>query len=63
MFQIALHSLVSASVYSLVGVGLSLILRIVGVFHFAHAAVFASAAYMAFLFSVCMGLPFFFRLS
>jgi branched-chain amino acid transport system permease protein len=55
--QLFWNSLVSAAVYALVAVGFALIYRTAGMFHFAHASVFTSGAYLALVLSRLPGLP------
>lgn len=56
--QLAVNGVIAACIYTLIGVGVALVLRTAHFFHFAHAAVFIAGAYCLFLFKTCMGLPF-----
>jgi branched-chain amino acid transport system permease protein len=49
MRELLAYSILSASTYALVGIGLSLVLRMTRLFHFAHGAVFTAAAYACYL--------------
>jgi branched-chain amino acid transport system permease protein len=55
--QIVFNILLSASIYSLTGIGFSLIYKTAGFINFAHGALFTAGAYSAFLFKVWLGLP------
>ncbi|MCK5023024.1 MAG: branched-chain amino acid ABC transporter permease [Candidatus Aenigmarchaeota archaeon] len=57
MLQILVNGLIAASVYTLVGIGFSLIYGVTRFFHFAHGVVFASGAYVTFFFKAFLGLP------
>jgi branched-chain amino acid transport system permease protein len=54
--QLIVNSIISTSVYLLVALGFAIIYRTVRFFHFAHAAVFTSGAYLTFLFNQIFGL-------
>ena len=56
--QLVANGLISAAIYTLVGVGFLLPFHTTRFFNFAHAAVFTVAAYMVFIFNVWVGLPF-----
>lgn len=47
----------TAGIYVLMGVGLSMIYRVSRVFHFAHGAIYAVAAYLFFTFMVLLHVP------
>ena len=51
MTQIIINSIISASIYLLIGISFSIIYRICKFFHIGHAAVLTCAAYMALLLS------------
>ncbi|MCX5905465.1 MAG: branched-chain amino acid ABC transporter permease [Proteobacteria bacterium] len=55
--QLFINSLIAASVYTLVAVSFYLIYSTTRFFHFAHAVVFTSGAYFAYLFHILLGLP------
>ena len=55
--QLIVNTLTASSTYVLLGVGLSLIYRVSGVFHFAHGAVYAVAAYVFYALMVQVGMP------
>ena len=57
MLQILVNGLIAASVYTLVGIGFSLIYSVTRFFHFAHGVIFASGAYVTFFFKAFLGLP------
>jgi len=46
--QLLANGLIAAAIYALVGLGFALVYRTVRFFHFAHGAVYAVAAYMAY---------------
>jgi len=48
--QLFLNSLIAGSVYALIAIGFSIIYKTVRFFHFAHGAVYASGAYIAYTF-------------
>lgn len=56
--QLLLNSIISGSVYTLIALGFSLIYSTTKFFHFAHAAVYTSCPYFAYLFYIILGLPF-----
>lgn len=56
--QVLLQGLVRGSMYALMGTGLSLIFGIMGVSNFSHGELFMLGAYVMFLVSVALGLPF-----
>lgn len=62
MLQILVNGLIAASVYTLVGIGFSLIYSGTRFFHFAHGIVFTVGAYSTYLFKVWFGLPLFFSI-
>lgn len=55
--QLLVVGLSQAAVYMLVATGFALILSVSRIFHFAHAAVFALAGFLVFLFTEQAGLP------
>ena len=55
--QLALNVLVAASTLALMAVGFGLIFSTTRFFHFAHAAVYTSAAYLTYCGSAQLGLP------
>ena len=56
--QLLVVGLSQAAIYSMVATGFGLILAVSHIFHFAHAAVFALAGFVAYAFIGQMGLPF-----
>lgn len=57
--QIIVNILISSSIFLLIALSFSLIYEVTRFFHFAHAVVFTSGAYFAFLFHILFGLPLF----
>lgn len=57
--QIIVNILISGSIFLLIALSFSLIYEVTRFFHFAHAVVFTSGAYFAFLFHILLGLPLF----
>ena len=57
--QILVGGLGIGIIYSLVGVGYSIIYRAMGLINFAHASLFMIGAFMGFVFHVTLKLPFF----
>ena len=57
MTQIFINILISSSIFLLIALSFSLIYEITRFFHFAHAVVFTSGAYFAFLFHILFGFP------
>ena len=55
--QLILNSIISCSEFCLIAVSFSIIYQITRFFHFAHAVVYTSGAYFAFLFSQLLWLP------
>lgn len=55
--QLLLNGIVAGSIYALMAVGFALIFGATRHFHIAHAAVFSSAGYLTFIFSMSLGLP------
>ncbi|MCH7826560.1 MAG: branched-chain amino acid ABC transporter permease [Bacteroidetes bacterium] len=53
--QIILNIIIACSIYTLVAIGFALIYQITRFFHFAHAVIFTSGAYFAFLFNQIFG--------
>lgn len=56
--QLFLNSIIAGSIYTLIALGFSLIYSTTKFFHFAHAAVYTSCPYFAYLFYDIIGLPF-----
>lgn len=57
IWQLILNSLITCSVFALIGVSFSLIYQAARFFHFAHAIVFTSGAYFTFLLKNWLSLP------
>ncbi|MEW5925159.1 MAG: branched-chain amino acid ABC transporter permease [Candidatus Zixiibacteriota bacterium] len=57
MTQIIVNSLIAASIYTLVGIGFSLIYNTGRFFHFAHAATFTLGAYFIYTFNLLLHIP------
>jgi branched-chain amino acid transport system permease protein len=55
--QIIINILISGSIFLLIALSFSLIYEVTRFFHFAHAVVFTSGAYFAFLFHILFGFP------
>jgi len=55
--QLVLNGFLAGSVYALVALGFGLIYRVTKFFHFAHGAVYAAGAYLAFALAALAGLP------
>ena len=55
--QLLINSIIAGSIYTLIALGFSLIYSTTKFFHFAHAAVYTSCPYFAYLFSTYFGLP------
>lgn len=55
--QITLNIVVTAAIYTLVGISFLIPFRTARFFHFAHGAVFAAGPYIALVFAAIMGLP------
>jgi branched-chain amino acid transport system permease protein len=53
--QIIINIVISFSIFALVAISFSLIYQATRFFHFAHAVIFTSGAYFAFLFSQILG--------
>jgi len=56
--QLLANALIAASIYGLVALGFGLIYSTTRFFHFAHGAIYTSAAYLGFLFAVWCGFRF-----
>jgi branched-chain amino acid transport system permease protein len=56
--QLLINSIIAGSIYTLIALGFSLIYSTTKFFHFAHAAVYTSCPYFAYLFYSILGLPF-----
>ena len=48
--QLFLNSLIAGSIYALIAIGFAIIYKTVKFFHFAHGAVYAAGAYIAYTF-------------
>ena len=57
LIQLFVNGIIAASIYALVGLGFALIYNTTRFFHFAHGVVYAAGAYLAYTFSVLLGLP------
>lgn len=57
--SLIINSIISASTIILMAVSFGLIFRVVHFFHFSHAIFFVIAPYFMFIFSKCLGIPFF----
>lgn len=57
MMQVAINTIVSASVVLLIALGFSIVFSTARFFHFAHGIVFTWAAYFAFMFATRIGVP------
>lgn len=55
--QLFLNAIVAGSIYALIALGFSLIYSTTKFFHFAHAAVYTSCPYFAYLYTTTCGLP------
>ena len=53
--QIIINIIIACSIYTLVAIGFALIYQTTRFFHFAHAVIFTSGAYFAFLFNQIFG--------
>jgi len=58
LVELLLQALVRGSMYALMGAGLSLIFGIIGIVNFAHGELYMIGAYLMYLVSVALGLPF-----
>jgi branched-chain amino acid transport system permease protein len=56
--QIFVNAIIAGSIYTLIALGFSVIYATAKFFHFAHAAVYTSCSYFAYLFYTILGLPF-----
>ncbi len=56
-FQLCINIATASGIYVLMGVGLSLIYRVSGVFHFAHGVIYTLGAYLFFALMVQVGMP------
>lgn len=54
--QLILYGIIAGSIYSLIALGFTIIYRTVKFFHFAHGAVYAVGAYLAYTLAVSFGL-------
>jgi branched-chain amino acid transport system permease protein len=55
--QLFINAIIAGSIYTLIALGFSLIYSTTKFFHFAHAAVYTSCPYFAYLYSTFLGLP------
>lgn len=55
--QLLVNSFIAAAVYTLVGLGFAMVYWVARFFNFAHATVYATAAYVAYLFAVRLHVP------
>jgi len=62
IIQVLINSLIATSIYSLITLGFVVIYRTVRFFHFAHGAVYAMGAYVAYSLFIGAGVPFVFAL-
>ena len=58
-FQQIFNGLAIGAVYTLIGIGLTIVFGILGIAHFAHGVVAMSVGYIAFILIERLGLPFF----
>ena len=58
-FQQIFNGLAIGAVYTLIGIGLTIVFGILGIAHFAHGVVAMSGGYIAFILIERLGLPFF----
>ena len=58
-FQQIFNGLAIGAVYTLIGIGLTIVFGILGIAHFAHGVVEMSGGYIAFILIERLGLPFF----
>ena len=54
--QILLNGIITGSIYALVALGFTIIYKTVKFFHFAHGVIYTIGAYLAYTFSVMMGI-------
>ena len=57
VWQLVVNGIIAGSMYALIALGFGLIYRTVRFFHFAHGAVYAVGAYLAYTFLDVMALP------
>lgn len=57
MIQYVINTVLTASMFMLVGVGFALVFQITRFFHFAHAVVFTGGAYLTYLFTQWQVMP------
>ncbi|MBI4826638.1 MAG: branched-chain amino acid ABC transporter permease [Nitrospirae bacterium] len=58
--QLLFNGIISGSIYALIALGFTIIHKTVRFFHFAHGVIYAVAAYLAYSFSISLGInPFF----
>lgn len=55
--QLILNGVIAGSIYALIAIGFAVIYSTVRFFHFAHGAVYAAGAYVAYSLSISLGLP------
>ena len=55
--QLLINAIIAGSIYTLIALGFSLIYSTTKFFHFAHAAIYTSCPYFAYLYTTYCGLP------
>lgn len=56
ILQFIINGIIAGSIYALIALGFTIIYRTVKFFHFAHGAVYTAGAYIAYTFSVSLGI-------
>jgi branched-chain amino acid transport system permease protein len=54
--QLLLNGIIAGSIYALIALGFTLIYKTVRFFNFAHGAVYTAGAYVAYSFSIPLGI-------
>jgi branched-chain amino acid transport system permease protein len=54
--QLLLNGIIAGSIYALIALGFVVIYRTVQFFHFAHGVVYTAGAYLAYSFSISLGI-------
>ncbi|HUU41668.1 MAG TPA: branched-chain amino acid ABC transporter permease [Desulfatiglandales bacterium] len=54
--QVLLNGIIAGIIYSLIALGFTIIYRTVKFFHFAHGVVYAAGAYLAYTFTISLGI-------
>lgn len=54
--QLLLNGIIAGSIYALIALGFVVIYRTVRFFHFAHGVVYTAGAYLAYSFSISLGI-------